>query len=251
MEFHQFKNLSALSGVVHGCFPREAHGRSLNVAFEFGKKEALENRERLAEELRLDRIVGGKQDHGIDWTLFNESTALPSPDYEPTGVDALVTTLPGLGVMAKTADCQPILMAGLTSNGTRVAAVVHSGWRGSLKNIIGHIVTGLHHKLGVDPGSLVVGVGPSLGPCCAEFKNAEEDFPEWALKYRIGKSHLFDFWAMTRDQFAAMGVPDEAIELCGICTVCQRDRWFSFRGDSAHKGDAGRFGSVIGVLNFQ
>ena len=246
MVLHKFKNLSGVKGVIHGIVPRTHNGYSMNMAFEFGN-EAMVNRERLCEALGLKMLISARQTHSDHIMTVREGDAIPNiygVDDEMADTDAFITNQPGIGLMVKTADCQPILMVGRGSAGP-VVAMVHSGWRGSLKNIAGKTVQKMKADFGVDPASLIVGVGPSLGPCCAEFSDPENELTAEALTYRIKDSNRFDFWAMTRDQLSCEGVLADAMEFSNICTVCEKDKWFSFRADHP---DVGRFGSVIGLV---
>jgi hypothetical protein len=230
-----FKKLSDMSGVAHGI-------GSQNVAFEFGT-EALLNRENLRKDLDLDTLVSAKQTHSDHIKVFRNGGEVPEIDGvqdEIQDVDAFISDVPGLGLMVKTADCQPILMAA-----PGVVAIVHSGWRGSLQNIAGKTVARMKSDFGVDPETVVVGVGPSLGPCCAEFSNPEEELTDEALKHRVDDSNRFDFVGMTRDQLLNEGVPEENMEFSFICSK-NDPNWFSYRGDDP---DVGRFGSVIGLTH--
>jgi copper oxidase (laccase) domain-containing protein len=89
---------------------------------------------------------------------------------------------------------------------------------------------------------IVAGVGPSLGPCCAEFVNYQSEIPKEFWKYRQG-SDLFDFWSLSRDQLCAAGVLNKNIYLSNFCTKCNPALFFSYRGE----GQTGRFAAVIGL----
>jgi copper oxidase (laccase) domain-containing protein len=123
----------------------------------------------------------------------------------------------------------------------RVAANIHSGWRGSIVDIAGAGVETMHREFGCDPEEILACVSPSLGPCCAEFVHYEKEIPEHLWPYR-DRDRRFDFWAMTRDQLLARGLQARNIEISGICTRCRPDLFFSYR----HAPVTGRFASVIG-----
>jgi len=91
------------------------------------------------------------------------------------------------------------------------------------------------------PQNMVCGVGPSLGPCCAEFINYQKEIPETLWKY-CGSDYRFDFWQMSLDQLTAAGVRPENISMAGICTKCNQHLFFSYRGER----NTGRFAAVIG-----
>jgi YfiH family protein len=144
----------------------------------------------------------------------------------------------GVGLLIKVADCQPIFIVDPVR---RVIANVHSGWRGSVTNIAGKTVGIMRDRYGCRPSDLLAAVGPSLGPCCAEFRNYPTELPEPFLRYQV-KPTYFDFWAISRDQLESAGVKPENIEVAGRCTVCETRDFFSYRGEKV----TGRLAAVIG-----
>jgi copper oxidase (laccase) domain-containing protein len=54
-----------------------------------------------------------------------------------------------------------------------------------------------------------------------------------------GKIH-FNLWETNRRLLERAGVGQ--IEICGLCTACHTDDWFSHR---AEKGRTGRFGALV------
>lgn len=49
----------------------------------------------------------------------------------------------------------------------------------------------------------------------------------------------FDLWAANRAQLIATGVRSERIETAGVCTMCDRELFFSFRREGANCGHFG------------
>jgi YfiH family protein len=126
----------------------------------------------------------------------------------------MVTAQPGQFLVVTVADCQPILMY---DPRRRVVANVHSGWRGSVTNVAGRTLAVMTERFGCDPADVQVGIGPSLGPCCAEFVNYRQEIPRELWGYRRD-SVYFDFWAMSRDQLTGAGVPPDHIHISELCT---------------------------------
>jgi YfiH family protein len=153
--------------------------------------------------------------------------------------DAMVTDRPGKFLAVQVADCQPILMY---DSRRRVVANVHAGWRGSVANIAGRTLQVMCRRFGCSAADVHVGIGPSLGPCCAEFIRYREEIPPEFWVYRRKTAH-FDFWAITRDQLIDDGVPEDHIQMSGLCTKCHADQFFSYRGAKT----TGRFPAVIGL----
>ncbi|MDX2500846.1 MAG: laccase domain-containing protein, partial [Deltaproteobacteria bacterium] len=121
---------------------------------------------------------------------------------------------------------------------------VHSGWRGSIDNIIGRTIEAMQHHFGCHPDAILAGIGPSLGPCCAEFINYKTEIPQEFWRYKDPVDH-FDFWAISYDQLLDAGVLAKHIESCQMCTRCRTDEFFSYRAEKT----TGRFAAVIGMTN--
>ena len=168
----------------------------------------------------------------------------PADDYHPRGpqeayenYDAIVAPEPGVSLLIKVADCQAVL---LYHPASRAIGLVHSGWRGSVRNIIGATVAEMA-ALGLDPAGMKAAISPSLGPCCAEFINYRQELPEHFWDFMVNDTH-FDFWAISRKQLTEAGLKAENIEVAGVCTKCSPE-FFSYR-----RGDQwGRFGVMAGV----
>ena len=239
MHHFYFSDLPKVSSATfsrHGG-ASEAPYHSRNIGLHVGDDEArvLRNRALLKEELGLSRLVSAKQVHGdsilnVDW--------LPDADVEHVGHDALMTNIPDVGLMIQQADCQAVMLYDPEHG---AVANIHSGWRGSVQNIIAKTVAAMTAAYGTRPASLSAAISPSLGPCCGEFVNYQQELPPAFYGYQTQPNH-FDFWAISRDQLRDTGVRIEQIEIAGRCTVCDGD-YFSYRRDKV----TGRFASVIGM----
>ena len=83
------------------------------------------------------------------------------PKSEISDTDALVTDKPGICLCVQTADCVPVL---LFDPGKKVIAAVHAGWRGTVAKIVANSVHVMKEKYGCDPKTILVAIGPSIGP---------------------------------------------------------------------------------------
>ena len=108
-----------------------------NIAFNVGDYalNVLGNRNQLLQSLNLEACSEVNQMHGDTMLLNAESTPLNNPSL--IEADGLATSMPGLGLIIKTADCQPILLASI--DGLHIAAL-HVGWRGNRIDFIGKAV---------------------------------------------------------------------------------------------------------------
>jgi polyphenol oxidase len=244
LTFYRFPHLAGFPEVVHGVFTRQGGVSagpyaSLNLSFAVGDAPELvrENRRRVARTLGLADLVGADQVHGLQESVIH--AGLPLPDLEIPEVDILITREPGLGLLIKQADCQAVL---LYDPERRVAANVHCGWRGQVAGILGAAVARLQETFHCRPESLVAGIGPGLGPCCAEFRNFSREFPQSFWKYQVRPAY-FDLWRLSRDQLAAAGLKPHHIDIAGVCTRCRAGAFYSYRRD----GLSGRQGAVIAL----
>lgn len=235
---HTFQNLSEVPGLVHGIFSR--HGgvsekpyASLNVAWNNGDApEAVqENLLRVKHAMAVERLVASRQTHSSTIHLADEeclarAEVRPPILLTPAG-DALITAQVGVGLLIKIADCQAILIADPVR---RVIANVHCGWRGSVGEIPIKAVAVMRDRFGCRPQDLLAGISPSLGPCCAEFRNYAEELPDSFRRFQTRPAY-FDFWAITRWQLVRAGLRPDHIEAANRCTVCEKDTFFSYRGE--------------------
>jgi YfiH family protein len=236
--------LAALPELVHGFFTRQGGVstgayRSLNVSQAVGDRPDLvaENQRLMQQALGLEVSAGAAQVHGGNAAVITSAGQAQGEDIPE--VDILVTGLPGLGLVIKQADCQAVMLYDPVN---RVIANVHCGWRGQVNNVLGEAVALLRNRFGSQPRHLYAAVGPSLGPCCAEFRNFHQEFPETMWAYQ-DRPTFFDLWRLTRDQLVAAGLQPERLDLARICTRCGADDFFSYRRDKI----TGRQGAVIAL----
>lgn len=248
VSFFRFKALSEFKEIEHGIFTRHK-GLSkkpfdgLNVGVAVGDNPETVNKNRLAvaKAMAAKHLAFVRQIHGDKVLVLDGHDANNSKTILNTGIeaDAIVTNCPGIFCAICVADCQPVL---IYDPQKKVVGAIHSGWRGSLLNISGKAIRIMSEKFSCDPVNLVACVGPSLGPCCAEFINYKTEIPKQFWKYKSQDNH-FDFWAMTRDQLGKAGILDKNIYFDNICTKCGPDDFYSFRKDKT----TGRFAAVIGL----
>jgi YfiH family protein len=240
--FFEFPGLSVYPAIAHFVFTR--HGgvsdsafRSLNVSFSAG-----DNAEHVEVNLSIVREIAGarslrfmNQVHGKNIVILRESNLQESGG--PFTADAMITDLPGVALLVKQADCQAVI---LYDPVRQVVSNVHCGWRGSVNGLLSAVIGAMRAEFGCDPSRLRAAIGPSLGPCCAEFVTHREIFPERFRPFMV-RDNYFDLWAVSRSQLVASGLKDEHIESANWCTRCRTDLFYSYRGE----GRTGRFATVV------
>lgn len=247
ISFLQFPHLNKFCRMDHAVFTRNGGVskppyESLNAGLNNGDDavSVAENRRRIAEVLAGATPIYCSQVHGCEVQVISQINGDPS-EGQYIRADALITEIPGAALMIQVADCQSVL---LFDPRKRVVANVHSGWRGSICNIIGKTVRIMKATFGCQGADIQAGIAPSLGPCCAEFIHYRFEIPEKFWNYRVSDTH-FDFWRLSEDQLKAEGVLGEHIANSGLCTRCRSDLFFSYR----RRKVTGRFATAIVLKN--
>ena len=177
------------------------------------------------------------QVHDKNIKVVDETTTNGIEDF-----DGLITATRGKVLCTCFADCVPLLFFDPVNS---VVASVHSGWKGTIKLIGQETVFKMINEFGCKARDILVGIGPSIGPCCFEVK--EDTFEQFRRKLSIGafedNGKLFvDLWNSNIFMLTQVGIRRENIECKGICTCCHSDRFYSYR-----KGDkeSGRFSAFV------
>jgi YfiH family protein len=240
LDLFTFRLLADVPGVVHAVSSRaggvsSARCASLNVSHTVGDapENVEENLTRLAHACgtERERFFSPYQVHGRAVTMVDAETP-PRPRC-----DVLVTESTDRALLLRYADCTPVLLA---DTRTPVVAAVHAGWRGSAVRAAGAAVEALVER-GSRPEDLVAGIGPAIGACCYEVgQDVVDAFADRPALFQDGK---LDLWEANRQALLEAGVPAAQIEVAGICTQCESDRFFSHRANGGEP--AGRFAAVI------
>jgi YfiH family protein len=212
-------------GVSEGAYA------SLNLGLKSGDDlgRVAENRRRLCAAAAVEpaRTSSCHQFHSA---VVRVADADPDRPFDDTTVvspkgDGLVTRLPGRAVVAFGSDCVPVVVA--RTDGTGVG-VCHAGWRGLLGGVVEHTV----EQLG--GGELRAAVGPCAGPDAYEV-GADVAEP---LQERFGPAALrgpnADLAACAAIALERAGVG--SVDIAGLCTMSDPDRFFSYRRDGAACG---------------
>lgn len=188
-----------------------------------GRWDAL--RESLADaatRLATSRQVHGARVvvHGGDW----EGWLRGGP------ADGHVSVERGTAMAVSVADCVPVFLA----HPSGAAAVLHSGWRGTVGRIVEHGILALAHR-GVPARELHLHLGPAICGKCYEV--SPEVYGQLTGR-GVDAPTAVDLRHLIAEHARAAGVRHVAVS--DRCTRCDNDRYFSHRA-----GDAGRQLAVI------
>lgn len=250
---YHFENL-AVEGLTHAVFTRrggvsQGPFATLNVGNSVGDDEAAvaENHRRVYAHLGLaaSQVVSPWQVHSNRVAIVSGHDAgqvLPN-------TDGLVTATPGVALLLRFADCQPIL---LYDPEHHALALIHAGWRGVAQGIALRAIEALRAAFGSRPQALVAGLGPAIGPCCYTVGDEVAAamgyaLPDWSkVMHAYGTDHWrFDLEAANAQQLDAAGVQN--VERAALCTSCHSDEFYSHRGNN---GQTGRF-AVVAFLSLR
>ena len=161
-------------------------------------------------------------------------------------VDGIVTDIPDALLTVFGGDCPPVY---IVDPKRRVSGLVHAGWKGTLGRIPQVAIAQMTVKFGCDPADMYAAIGPGVCRDCYEMGDevyeafasqwSREDADEILSRYPAldsdgneipgGKYHL-DLRAANRMTLLRAGVPADHISVSNVCTKCNVDTFYSYRG---------------------
>ena len=255
----RFQNLSKQSEIDHFVSTRSGGlsptpYESLNLGFHVGDtpETVLQNRKRLAANIGipLSDFTISKQVHSGTVTIITEEMrgyGTADLDTAVEATDAMITNVPRLCLTVLAADCVLVLFY---DPHKKVIAAVHAGWRGTVKLAAQKTAETLKQEFDCNPTDILVGIGPSIGPCHYEvgpdvISQVKDTFGSTdgyiSAETSDGKGY-FNLWEANKRQVIEAGIPAQNIEVAQICTYCNVHLFFSERHQ---KGRTGRFGAGI------
>ncbi len=184
-------------------------------------------KERIKNDLMLSDILELNQKHK-DNIVFCDSI---SKDIE---ADAVATSLTNVGLMIKTADCQPLL---LTHSSQKYIAAFHVGWRANRGGFLYKWIKKFCERYRIDAQDLFVVRGPSLSSYAAWFVNFDKEWGDEFKKYYDPKQKTVNLWRLTKDQLIECGIKKQNIFELDLCTYyCEF--FFSYRRERSSERQA-------------
>ena len=233
-------------GVSDGCYS------SMNFRFHCDdtRENVLKNFEIMADTLGMDynKLVLSKQVHeDVIHTVteddFGNGIVL---ENKFDSVDALITDKKGIPMVTLFADCVPLFFL---DKKLGVAALAHSGWKGTVKRIGQKTIEKMKRDYGSRAEDILTAIGPSIQECHFEVGDEvaeifiKEFGEDTAVKY--GEKYHVNMQKAIEKQFIESGILKENIDNCGICTYCNSDLLFSHRKTNGKRGNLGAFIELI------
>jgi polyphenol oxidase len=192
------------------------------------KDTVIENRIAFFNHLGLpyDNVVLQRQVHSDIITYVDKGGAIGESD-------ALITDKFNLGLAISSADCVPVF---IYDKKNKVIAGVHSGWKGTEKNILQKTISRLLTDFNSNPESLIIYIGPSISQKNYEVGSDTAQFFNDKYLKPNGNKFLLDVCAVNYDMIIESGVPEQNIQKSILCTFEMKNLLQSYRRDGVNSG---------------
>ena len=149
-------------------------------------------------------------------------------------IDGYITNQKNIATLITTADCNPIILYDPIKN---VVSNVHSGWKGTVKQIYLKAAMKMHDVFNCSYKDIIVCVGPSIKKCCwlsqdLKLKELFKTIWPYTNEYIENKENGYfgvDFPYVIKKDLIDLGLVRDNIVLSNICTCCNADSFFSYR----------------------
>lgn len=254
-EYLQFRKLLELGvnnayGLIPGNYRTSGHGVGKNEV-----DEAVNCYRLLCDCLEVDyrNVVKPVQKHsgnvrcvGVDVEVGCTEKFVIN-DKALDNVDGLVTDKKGMILATTNADCILLLFYDPVK---KVIANVHSGWRGTFQKIAVNAVNKMRVEYGCNPQDIICCICPSIRKCHFEVEDDVKDMCVENFGYtgrldeiieNVGVKDGKDKWKIdtvliNRIILGDVGLKQENIFDCGICSVCNSDKVHSYRVEKSEYG---------------
>ena len=175
----------------------------------------------------------------------NEKAGIFTEDF--MYVDALITNKPNKILSISIADCIDLMFFDPIK---KVIANTHSGWQGTYKLISKKTVEKMVDNYGCNVKDIICCIGPSIRKCHFEvdeelakkfyekfnyLDNINDIISKGKIKGEIQKYNI-DTVLINTITLLQIGLKQENIIDCDICTVCNSDKFHSYRVDKELSG---------------
>ena len=243
-------------GIVHGFTTRRGgvseppfDTLDLGTTRDEPYENIMENYRRLSSAfgLRFEELSLVKHEHGTTVLRIDSSDAGRGISREEFDFcDGLITNDPGVTLVTCHADCSAFF---IYDRVTRSIGLAHAGWKGMYGRIGQKLAAALQREYGADPKDMVAAVGPCICENCFEVERElaesfarEFDCPDiyTVSDSKPGKGYVSLHTAAVI-QLMEAGVPLSSISLMRLCTVEEKELFYSYRRDGKGTGSMAAF----------
>lgn len=250
VEYLQFRRLLEYSDIINHAYTLgiDKDYRTLTVdkkpltQEKFAK--TMENYKNVCEEIGTNyvKIAKPQQQHTKNVLIVENKINAYTPDFEIDkyrNTDGLITNKKNIILSTTNADCILLLFFDPVK---KVIANIHSGWKGTLQRISTVAVNKMIKEFGCKPEDIICCICPSIRKCHfevdedvkllfeKEFQDLSRDALDEIIEYN-DKKHKWhiDTVLINTMLLKKIGLKDENIIDCGICSVCNSNLIHSFR----------------------
>lgn len=212
---------------------------SCDIAWNYEDEKARDNYVDLGRQLgiALDDMVKSKQTHTDIVKVVsrqNGGDGILRPIDESQPYDGLITNEKNLLLCTVEADCVPVYFYDPVKE---VIAMVHSGWKGTVKKISEITIKKMQKEFGCVSENMRVAIGPHICKDCYEV--GEDVFEEFRQSFNSQKlqkifipknsgKYLLNLEEAVRMTLEENGVPATNIFSAGVCTLHSQLDGFNF-----------------------
>ena len=210
-----------------------------DIAWNYEDALARENFLALGQQLgiSLEDMVKSKQTHTDIVkvvTRENGGDGILRPIDEANAYDGLITNEKNLLLCTVEADCVPVYFYDPVKE---VIAMVHSGWKGTVKRISENTIQKMRDTFGCDPQNLLVAIGPHICKDCYEvgqdvFEEFRQSFDAQELEKiftpKNQEKYLLNLEQAVKITLTKNNVPEKNIFSAGVCTLHSQIDGYSF-----------------------
>jgi polyphenol oxidase len=205
--------------------------KNMKAYYDFGEdEEALINREKFLKKINLSgkdlASVKSISDSNIEIvTEANLGNFIKN-------TDGLITARKNVYLSITIADCLPVIVYDFKKE---IISLLHCGWKGIEKNIIGKALGKMKDVFDSAPQNIIAGIGPGIGNCHFEVnEDLVEKFSHYPGAFRkVGGKSFMDLKLVAQKKLEECGVRQSNIATSPECTYCQSEKYFSFRRDKS------------------
>jgi len=229
LEFIQFKRLLEFQDKI-------VHAYTLGLDKNYRRSQAKDNYLHLCKAIGADydKLVYTNQLHTDRVESLEEVKDFAEDEL---GVDGLCTNTKRISIATVNADCILLLFYDPVKN---VIANVHSGWKGTLQRISIKTVEKMIKEYGCEAKDIICSINPSIRKCHFEVEKDVKDLFEKEFKdisnlddiieeTTANEKWHIDTVLINRILLKRLGLLEENIIDCNLCSVCNKEQIHSFR----------------------
>ncbi len=224
------------------------------------RENVLTNLNLICESMKINsnNVFKASQNHTDNILVLNDKNKndYTFDKFNEDEYDGYVTNCCNISTLITTADCNPIILYDPIKN---AVANVHSGWKGTIKQIYIKAVNIMKNEFDCNTSDIIACIGPSINKCCFDSEEAgfkekftsvwknEEEYIYYEKENK--KRFHIDLPYIIKKDLIGIGLSEKNISLSNICTCCNSNDFFSYRRNTKDGKKEYGTGATIVMLN--